>query len=686
VILFVNSAEPAGLILFGTAGLSGVSAFVTPQTQSPATAPAARLISCGPLDEVRNMKYRADIDGLRALAVIPVLLYHVGIPGFPGGFVGVDIFFVISGYLICGMIDGDIRSGSFSLGNFYKRRILRILPALFVMFLVTSILAYVYCLPVELEDYSKSLASAVGSVSNIYFAGTAGYFDAPAETKPLLHTWSLGVEEQFYLITPLLMLFAYRVLPKRAKLLFAVVAALSFAAALAVSYRNTTFVFYLTPFRAWELALGALLSIRFIPAPETEFGKNACGTIGMLLLLGAIFLGSSSAPLLLMTALASIGAALVIASSERGISAVGRLLSLRPVAFVGLISYSLYLWHWPLIVFQRTDGLLLPGSSGVMTKLALTAVAIGIAWLSWKFVEMPFRSKARDTSTAVVFGIASGAMTAAVTLCGLVLILSGVPFRFPERVVAIGAYLAYDPSAAFRSGHCYLSTNRQQLDVQTCMKLDSTRPNYLLVGDSHAAHLWFGLSSSMPEVNIMQATASACRPAVVPISLLDTRACPRLMTFVFDDFLVNNKVDKILLAASWKDEDIPVLSGTLDNLRSRGFDVTVLGPIVEYDTALPRLLADEILHNTPSIASAMRTPGVRERDWALSRMVTASGATYVSVYDSVCHNDRCDEFAEGDVPLQFDAGHLTAKGSVEVGRRLSAFFVGKLARADDVSN
>src|SRR3979411_2696051 len=132
------------------------------------------------------MKYRADIDGLRALAVLPVLFYHAGIPGFPGGCRGGDMFFVISGYLICGMIDADIRNGSFSLGNFYKRRILRILPALFVMFLVTSAFAYVYCVPVELEDYSKSLASAIGSISNVYFAQTAGYFDAPAETKPLL--------------------------------------------------------------------------------------------------------------------------------------------------------------------------------------------------------------------------------------------------------------------------------------------------------------------------------------------------------------------------------------------------------------------------------------------------------------------------------------------------------------------
>jgi peptidoglycan/LPS O-acetylase OafA/YrhL len=630
------------------------------------------------------MKYRADIDGLRALAVVPVLFYHVGVPGFSGGFVGVDIFFVISGYLICGMIDADIRGRSFSLGGFYKRRILRILPALFVMFLVTSVLAYVYCLPVELQDYSRSLAGAVASVSNFYFAQTAGYFEAPAETKPLLHTWSLGVEEQFYLIVPLLMLLAYRFAPKRAKLLFAIAATLSFAAALAVSYRNETFVFYLTPFRAWELALGALLAIGFIPAPETGFWRNLCGGTGLLLLLGVIFLGSSSAPLLLMTSLASVGATLVIASSERRISLVGRLLSLSPIVFIGLISYSLYLWHWPLMVFQRTDALFSAESPG-STKLTLIVLSVGIAYLSWKLVELPFRALARETSKTAAFGAASTAMAAVFTLCGLTLIVGGAPSRFPDRAVEIGAYLAYDSSAQFRTGHCFLATNRQRLDVDTCTKPDPVRPNYLLVGDSNAAHLWFGLSSAMPDVNVMQATASMCRPAVLPGSRYATPACRNLMRFVFDDFLVNNKIDKVLLAASWKDEDLPMLSASLEILKSRGVDVTVLGPIVEYDAALPRLLADEILRDSPAMANARRTPGIRERDLAMRDMVTARGATYLSVYDAVCHNDHCEEFADGRVPMQFDAGHLTAKGSVEVGRRLSAA-LRKFASADHASN
>jgi peptidoglycan/LPS O-acetylase OafA/YrhL len=632
------------------------------------------------------MNYRPDIDGLRAVAVLPVLFYHAGIPGFPGGFVGVDIFFVISGYLICGMIDAEIRQGSFSLADFYKRRALRILPALFAMFLATSVLAYVYCLPVEFEDYAKSLASAIGSISNIYFAGTAGYFDAPAETKPLLHTWSLGVEEQFYLVAPLLMLAGWRLARERAKWLFAVATVLSFAAAFAVSYRNTIFLFYLTPFRAWELGLGALLSLKFIPLPASAFVRNVCGIAGLLLLIGTILFGSPNLPLLVMTSLASIGAALVIASSERECSAAGRLLSLRPFVFIGLISYSLYLWHRPLIVFQRTDGVLLAHASGLTAKLALIGAAMAIAWLSWKFVERPFRSMARESSRVAVFGTVAATMTASVALCALVLLEGGAPFRFPQRVVSIAAYLGYDPSDAFRAGRCYLATNRQRLDLDTCLALDPKRPNHLLVGDSHAAHLWLGLSSAMPEINLMQATASACRPAVEPTALLDTRACPRLMRFVFNDFLVNNKVDRVLLAAAWQDEDLPALSITLDVLKQRRIGVTVLGPIVEYDTALPRLLVDGIMRGDPAIAGTMRTPGIWERDRAMARLVAAKGATYVSIHDLVCRGGRCDEFVHGDVPMQFDAGHLTAQGSIEVGQRLKASFVKLLARADHAPN
>ncbi len=336
-----------------------------------------------------------------------------------------------------------------------------------------------------------------------------------------------------------------------------------------MSTRNLTFTFYLTPFRAWELALGAMLAVRFIPVPETTFWKNICGGAGLLLLLGVILLGSSAAPLLMMTSLACLGAALVIASSENGVSMAGRLLSLPLFVAIGLISYSLYLWHWPLIVFQRTD-MLFGAESAASTKLTLIALSVGLAYLSWKLVELPFRSMAHRTSKVAVFGGASTAIGSTFALCALVLVVSGAPYRFSQRVVDIGAYLAYDSSAAFRTGRCFISANRQRFDAETCLKPDPARPNYLLVGDSHAAHLWSGLSVAMPQVNIMQATASECRPTVPEVARGEMKACRDLMEFAFDGFLANNHVDKVLLAASWKDEDLPNLSATLDILKSRG--------------------------------------------------------------------------------------------------------------------
>jgi peptidoglycan/LPS O-acetylase OafA/YrhL len=523
------------------------------------------------------MKYRADIDGLRALAVLPVVLYHAGVPGVPGGFLGVDVFFVISGYLICGMIDKEIREGTFSPAGFCKRRILRIFPALVAMLLATSLAAYLYFLPVELKQFSASLVSAIASVSNIYFAATAGYFDAPTATKPLLHTWSLSVEEQFYVCAPLFMFLAYRFFPHRVKVIFASVTAISLACELLVYCRNSDFAFYLTPCRAWELSLGALLSIGFLPAPATALHKNAVGWLGLLLILAAVFFGSS-APLPIMQISAAAGAAIIIASSRNGLSVPGRLLSARPAVFVGLISYSLYLWHWPIIVFQRSDSFLLADASGAAAKAGLVAISLAVAYLSWKFIETPFRTATPQVPKYAVFAGAGASMASLAVLAWLWTTLNGLPDRFADRVVSIDAYLAYDPSAAFRGGRCYIWSNRQTFDTEDCLRLDPERPNYLLMGDSHSAHLWPGLSGALPDVNIMQASASMCRPVIPGPALFDMNFCPRMMRFVFNSFLIAHKVDRVLLAATWKDEDMQRLAHTLEVLTARGMEVVVLGP------------------------------------------------------------------------------------------------------------
>ena len=618
---------------------------------------------------MRGMKYRSDIDGLRAVAILPVVAYHSGLAFVPGGFVGVDVFFVISGYLICRLINDEIKDGSFTVAGFYKRRVMRLFPALFAMLLATSALAYFYLLPIELKEFSDSMIAAVTYVSNIFFALTTGYFDAPAETKPLLHTWSLSVEEQFYIVCPLFMLACHRFCPRRLNALIATGVLLSFAAAVLAYTRNPTFAFFLTPFRAWELLVGALLGIRFFPAPASADLKSLLGGSGLALVLFAVFGFSRDTPLPLATATACVGTALIIHSSENGVSIVGRLLSWRPVVFIGLISYSLYLWHWPIMVFHRSDGFLFAQAS-VTAKLGLIAVSIGVAYLSWKFVELPFRIRNKAISVRLALGGALASMAVVGALGAAALALNGAPYRFPQTVVSIGSYLGYNPAAAFREGQCYLGANRQTFDTKTCLTKDPTRPNYLLIGDSHAAQLWLGLSSVLTSVNLMQATVTMCRPVRVELAALDSRKCAQLMHFVFDDYLLNEKVDKVLLAASWKQEDMPKLAATLDYLKEHGIAAAVFGPIVEYDYALPRLLADSIRYNDPQLVDRERTAAVPVLDRRMRMLVTGKGVTYVSTYDAMCKSGTCDKFVVGNIPFQFDAGHLTAEGSIALAEKL----------------
>jgi len=344
--------------------------------------------------------------------------------------------------------------------------------------------------------------------------------------------------------------------------------------------------------------------------------------------------------------------------------------------FIGLISYSLYLWHWPILVFQRSDSLFLAHASGATGKAAMVAISIAVAYLSWKFIETPFRKATPLASRSVVFAGGGASMASLAVLAWVWIAADGVPDRFPGRVVSIGAYLAYDPSAEFRGGRCFIWSNRQTFDSEDCLRLDAKRPNYLLVGDSHSAHLWSGLSAALPNVNLMQASAITCRPVIPDDALFDFNFCPRMMRYVFNDFIVSHHVDRILLSAAWKDQDIPALARTLDVLVARGINVVVLGPIVEYDRPLPRLLADEIRYHAPTLASDMRTAGITERDGRLTELVTRKGAQYISVYKAVCPNGSCTEYAGSDVPLQFDAGHLTSEGSMMVARRLLGSGIG----------
>ena len=619
----------------------------------------------------RSVRYRADIDGLRAVAVLAVLGYHLKVAAFRGGFVGVDVFFVISGYLISGIILKDLAAGTFSIATFYERRVRRILPALIVLLLGASVLAYLYLLPAELMNFAKSLLAALFSSSNFYFWKHSGYFSAPVETIPLIHTWSLAVEEQFYLFLPIFLAGAHRYFPRKLRLSVILIAAASFLLSAVGAFSQPTSTFYLAHARAWELLLGVLISLEVFPEISRPLSRNLAAAAGIALIGLAVLALSPATPFPGIGALAPcVGAGLIIAAGRSGPSLVSRVLSFKPVAFIGLISYSLYLWHWPIIVFQGMESSPWSGISVRMAKLIVVLVSFAAATLSWKYVESPFRAGRLRLPRAALFQTAA-ASAAVVAAIGIAAIVShGFSWRYPSEAIQVASYLDYDSAKYFRDGTCFISSGYKysDFDPSTCLKEDPRKKNYLLFGDSHAAQLWYGLSTRLENVNVLQATASGCKPTLdQPVFAAAT--CKRLMNYVYADFLPNHRVDRLLIAARWQDQDLEPLSRALDWAKGRGISVVVFGPMVQYDMALPRLLAFSIRGNNDAIPDEHRVDQ-RVLDEAMSTLAQNKGVEYISFYRSLCGPRTCQEFAVKGVPLQFDYGHLTKEGSVLVAQKV----------------
>jgi peptidoglycan/LPS O-acetylase OafA/YrhL len=609
----------------------------------------------------QKTNYRADIDGLRALAVLSVIAFHLRIPMFSGGFVGVDVFFVISGYLITGTLISDLNLSRFSIARFYERRINRIFPALFVMLLVTTLIASMLLLPTDLKDFGKSLISAALSVSNVFFWLQAGYFEPDSGTSPLLHTWSLGVEEQFYIIFPLLLALLHRRASNYLRTIV-VIAVCSLIADIVFTSRAPTAAFYLLPSRAWELMVGAILSLKALPAISIRW-RNAASLAGLIMIVGANLLFTDATPFPGFAALLPcVGSALLIGAGQSGTSLVSGIFSWKPVVFIGQISYSLYLWHWPLIVFQRTGGV-----SPALARILFPAVLLAVSFLSWKYVEQPFRRGPfrlvglplfRLAAIAVAVGIAAGAFLTA---------SNGLPARFQPDVVKVGAFLKYDPSQSYRTGRCFLSEPSDRLDA-VCLAQDPGKKNYLLLGDSHAAHLWAGLSSQLPQVNFMQATAASCKP------FLDSEArppCGPTMKGIFDDYLLKNHVDALVIAAHWRREDLPALSKTIGEMRKRGIAVILIGPIFEYNASLPRLLANAMIRGNQGLPREHLVVEQEKVDSEMGRLARDEWHVhYISLFHIFCAGGPCQTYASPLVPMQFDPAHLTRDGSISVARGL----------------
>ncbi|WP_137128945.1 acyltransferase family protein [Rhizobium sp. FY34] len=613
--------------------------------------------------------YRPDIDGLRAIAVVSVVLYHYKFGRhFDGGFVGVDVFFVISGFLISRIIFDGINKGNFSIVDFYDRRIRRIFPALFVMFFLTLAFSVVTMFPAELEKAKGAVVFSAIFSSNIYLYFNVNYFDGSSILNPFLHTWSLSVEEQFYIFFPLF-IYLIRNLNRNSQIgIILLVLTVSFILCVAETYSNASAAFYLVQYRAWELLIGSILALGVIPPVRSPSINEAIGIGGLTAIGVSVLLFTEEIPFPGLAAAAPcLGAAAIIYSGSNAQTVVSRLLGLTPLRFIGLISYSLYLWHWPLRALYYA-GVGVPYGIG---KIIMLLVALVIATASWWFVERPFRRNGvlRPATTLLGGGIAIGLVCGAAVIS--VEIYSTIR-NIPPAAVAVLAQ-AELPAADdhFRDGDCFLSNNvraASQINNESCLAYDPNRRNILIVGDSHAAHLWVGLSETYPELNFMQATASGCRPT---ISFEGRHTCTDLMRHIFLNLLPQRAVDTVIRSGRWRGSEAKMAIATAKALQPFAKRVIISGPIAEYDQSLPRLLAKGMEANSgpAQFASHHLVPTPQQIDALFASEAAAAGVEYFSVYDALCGTE-CEVWARDGVAMQFDYGHLTREGSIYLGQRL----------------
>jgi peptidoglycan/LPS O-acetylase OafA/YrhL len=619
------------------------------------------------------MKYRSDIDGLRAVAVLAVVSFHLSLPWLAdGGYVGVDIFFVISGFLITGIIFEAFSSGAYSIIDFYRRRIRRIFPALFVVYLFVILASFLVLFPNETESIGKSIFSSVFFVSNIFFSQSTNYFDTATKINPVLHTWSLSVEEQFYVLFPLF-LFAISSFSLQTKKII-ILALLVCLFILSVWWLHVSPInaFYLVQFRAWELLLGSALAIGIFPQTKNRVWSEIIGIAGLTAIFISVFYYDEATPFPGLTAaLPCCGAAAIIYAGGCYQGFVSRILGFEPIRRIGQISYSMYLWHWPLIVFYSY---LFPYRG--IVKLGLLALIFLVSFVSWRFIEQPFRQPSSKLTQSKTFSLALAAMAfisiVSYNLAALGNMLNSTPPLAQHLIEALN----YDSSKPNRLGACFLTNTNTYVDFKKdpCLNISNDKRNVLIIGDSHAAHLYPGYMQAFPDINFLQATASGCKPTLNSKGAL---RCLDLLNYIQNSFLPAHHLDTIIMSSQWKKSDILPAVALAEHLRKYADHVVISGPIVEYRQALPRVVARATVANVNAdqFASDYLFSDQKETDKEFSVTKLPDGVIYVSPYSALC-KPLCRTMVDDQTPMQFDYGHLTSKGSVYVAQQIGAKALG----------
>ena len=630
------------------------------------------------------MEHRSEVDGLRAVAVLPILLFHADFSLFKGGYIGVDVFFVISGYLISSILLTELGENRFSFSRFYERRVRRILPAL-LMVLGACLLGSWYLLPPEeLATFSKSLVSVLLLNSNNHFASLKGYFNLATWRDPLLHTWSLAVEEQYYLIFPLFLTVGWRLRRNVLKSIILALCVLSLLLAEITVHSNPIGAFYRLPTRMWELLIGTLLAWGEWESGPAKLNRwsGLVSLAGLLMIAWAVFYFGPETPHPgLITLVPVLGAALVIRYG-RAPGPARRLLRSTPMVTVGLISYSLYLVHQPLFTFFR----LTVHDPTTTDSVILISISLVLAFASWKWLESPFRDR-KALPFAKIFPWLLATSLTLLLLGQIGVWTQGFPWRFSGEVQKVYAYGTYEPRvarAATREDRCFLELGSTYTDLAgDCLAPGGRAPKVVLWGDSYSASLYSGLAAAYGEGVLGQANASGCPPAQGLV--MDQR--PNCLAF--NDYVLERLLALppcvIIMGASWGDADFggydtpelyKRLAMTVKRLTSKGHTVVVCGTLPVWSPMLrdvvAKMLRDNIAPLPPTITlnSRARLDAVDAR---VKQAVVPAGASFLPLLPMACDGANCRAYdlVDGEPKLYaFDQAHLTVEGSAYYGPRI----------------
>src|ERR1700681_1983534 len=602
-----------------------------------------------------SSRYRPDIDGLRAIAVMLVLNFHAFPEAMPGGFIGVDIFFVISGFLITGIIVHELDQQRFSLLAFYNRRIRRIFPALIVMLGATLVLGWLWMLPAAYAQLSADVVASAAFSANFALLLQSGYFDIESAKKPLLHLWSLGIEEQFYLFWPLILMLIARL---RLSILAAasVIGIASFVLNVALIGSNPVATFYLPFTRAWELLAGAALACGWNQISQTGAASNRRALFGVLLIAtAAAVLDTKSAFPGWWAMLPVAGAALLLSAPAAWFCQA--LLASPPMVWVGLISYPLYLWHWPLLVFC---GIIKFAPLTLLERGLVVGLSFALAWATYRFVEIPFRFG--RPSPLKILSLCSGMVLIAVA-GGVVVEGRAFDFRLPPEIRDMANVPTQ--SSKWRFHECLLDLSHETSFADSCVDRNR-RPLILVWGDSTAGALLPGLRKAQETraFGIAQLTSSSCVPALDT----DVAGVPNCRA-------INDKVlaiarairpDIVLLHSTW-DRYLDGVAAMVAALKKQtNARVVVLGSVPWWKRGLPNeVLRYFMLHHSLIPERSTRAEADRSGETLREKLVPLR-AEYISVWDAMCDADGCLTRigeAASDITAS-DQVHLTEKGSV----------------------